>query len=304
MAIKALAWMKFDPPVYCYHEIVHNRLVVDRFRRLGVVFVDDVTEVPEGRPLMLSAHGSAPEVVLEAKRRWVCGGCCLPARNQGSSRGSSSFIEGYQIVYVGHEGHEEAAGTVAVAPDHIHLVEDTTQVDELPEFDAPIAMLAQTTLSHRDWQGVLEATRERFPDVWMPGRSDLCFATTNRQSALSAIAERCDAVIVIGSANSSNTMALAQLAESSGCSHVYRINSADELPSDLQGIVGVTAVPAPEELVEAVIENGRLERVSRNSRSLMRTSTFYPENFANCCPLWRLPYMHYLRCPTTLGWCL
>ena len=137
---------------------------------------------------------------------------------------------------------------------HIHLVEDTTQVDELPEFDAPIAMLAQTTLSHRDWQGVLEATRERFPDVWMPGRSDLCFATTNRQSALSAIAERCDAVIVIGSANSSNTMALAQLAESSGCPHVYRINSADELPSDLQGIVGVTAgASAPEELIDEIV---------------------------------------------------
>ncbi len=258
MAIKALAWMvrAFDPPVYCYHEIVHNRLVVDRFRRLGVVFVDDVTEVPQGRPLMLSAHGSAPEVVSEARNRGgyvVDAVCPLVTKVHHEVRVRSS--KGYEIVYVGHQGHEEAEGTVAVAPDHIHLVEDTSQVDQLPEFDAPIAMLAQTTLSHRDWEGVLEKTKERFPNVWMPGRSDLCFATTNRQSALSAIAEKCDAVVVIGSANSSNTMALAKLAESSGCSHVYRINSAEELPADLQGTVGVTAgASAPEELVEAVIE--------------------------------------------------
>ena len=134
MAIKALAWMvrAFDPPVYCYHEIVHNRLVVDRFRRLGVVFVDDVTEVPEGRPLMLSAHGSAPEVVLEAKNRggYVVDAVC-PLVTKVHTRFARSS-KGYQITYVGHEGHEEAAGTVAVAPDHIHLVEDTTQVDELP----------------------------------------------------------------------------------------------------------------------------------------------------------------------------
>ena len=116
-------------------------------------------------------------------------------------------------------------------------------------------MLAQTTLSHRDWEDVLEATKARFPDVWMPGRSDLCFATTNRQSALASIAERCDAVVVIGSANSSNTMALAKLAEASGCTQVFRVNAADELPNDLKGIIGVTAgASAPEELVSAVIE--------------------------------------------------
>jgi 4-hydroxy-3-methylbut-2-enyl diphosphate reductase len=259
MAIKALAWMvrSFDPPVYCYHEIVHNQLVVDRFRSLGVVFVDDVSQVPEGRPLMLSAHGSAPEVVKEARERGgyvVDAVCPLVTKVHHEVRVRSK--KGYRIIYVGHEGHEEAVGTMAVAPDVISLVEDSAQVANLPEFQEPLAMLAQTTLSHRDWEGVLRATKERFPDVWMPGRSDLCFATTNRQSALASIAQRCDAVIVIGSANSSNTMALAKLAKESGCEQVFRINSGSELPEGLQGTVGVTAgASAPEELVEAVIRH-------------------------------------------------
>jgi|TARA_B110000014_G_scaffold264375_1_gene265402 4-hydroxy-3-methylbut-2-enyl diphosphate reductase len=259
MAIKALAWMvrSFDPPVYCYHEIVHNQLVVDRFRSLGVVFVDDVSQVPEGRPLMLSAHGSAPEVVKEARERGgyvVDAVCPLVTKVHHEVRVRSK--KGYRIIYVGHQGHEEAVGTMAVAPDAISLVEDSAQVANLPEFQEPLAMLAQTTLSHRDWEGVLQATKERFPDVWMPGRSDLCFATTNRQSALASIAQRCDAVIVIGSANSSNTMALAKLAKESGCEQVFRINSGSELPEGLQGTVGVTAgASAPEELVEAVIRH-------------------------------------------------
>lgn len=247
----------FDPPVYCYHEIVHNQLVVDRFRSLGVVFVDDVSQVPEGRPLMLSAHGSAPEVVKEARERGgyvVDAVCPLVTKVHHEVRVRSK--KGYRIIYVGHQGHEEAVGTMAVAPDAISLVEDSAQVANLPEFQEPLAMLAQTTLSHRDWEGVLQATKERFPDVWMPGRSDLCFATTNRQSALASIAQRCDAVIVIGSANSSNTMALAKLAKESGCEQVFRINSGSELPEGLQGTVGVTAgASAPEELVEAVIRH-------------------------------------------------
>jgi 4-hydroxy-3-methylbut-2-enyl diphosphate reductase len=163
--------------------------------------------------------------------------------------------KGYQIVYVGHEGHEEAVGTMAVAPDNIHRVETLDEVAALPAFDQPVAMLAQTTLSHRDWSGLRDATVERFPDMWVPGRSDLCFATTNRQSALAEIAPRSDAVVVIGSANSSNTRALERLARESGCPRVFRINGADELPDDLTGTVGVTAgASAPEELVEAVIE--------------------------------------------------
>ncbi|MDG2114812.1 MAG: 4-hydroxy-3-methylbut-2-enyl diphosphate reductase, partial [Actinomycetota bacterium] len=257
MAIKALAWLvrSFEPPVYCYHEIVHTQIVVDRFRHLGVEFVDDISEVPDGRPIMLSAHGSAPEVVAEARQRggYVVNAVC-PLVTKVHHEVKTRAAKGYRVVYVGHEGHEEAVGTMAVAPDSMSLVENIDQVADLPDFDEPLAMLAQTTLSHRDWQGVLDATRERFPDVWMPGRSDLCFATTNRQSALAQIAERCDAMVVIGSENSSNTMALAKLAQESGCRHVYRVNAASELPDDLAGTVGVTAgASAPEELVDEVI---------------------------------------------------
>ncbi|MEI7593689.1 MAG: 4-hydroxy-3-methylbut-2-enyl diphosphate reductase [Actinomycetes bacterium] len=257
MAIKALAWMirAFEPPVYCYHEIVHNQRVVDRFRDLGVIFVDDIAEVPAGMPIMLSAHGSAPEVVASARERggYVVDAVC-PLVTKVHHEVKVRASKGYQIVYVGHEGHEEAVGTMAVAPDAIHRVERVADVDALPEFDQPVAMLAQTTLSHRDWQDVLEATSSRFPDMWMPGRSDLCFATTNRQSALMEIAPRCDAVVVIGSANSSNTRALETLARDAGCPRVFRLNGAEELPDDLFGVVGVTAgASAPEELVEAVI---------------------------------------------------
>src|SRR5438105_3743786 len=258
MAIKALSWMvrTFEPPVYCYHEIVHNQLVVDRFRDLGVVFVDDVADVPAGAPLMLSAHGSAPEVVeaAAAKGGFVVDAVC-PLVTKVHHEVKVRAGKGYAIVYVGHEGHDEAVGTMAVAPESIHLVEHEADVDDLIDPERPVALLAQTTLSQHDWADVLDAARARFPELWMPGRSDLCFATTNRQDALTEIARRADAVVVIGSVNSSNTVALEKVARSVGCPRVVRVNGADELPHDLAGTVGVTAgASAPEELVRAVIE--------------------------------------------------
>ncbi len=257
MAIKALAWMvrAFEPPVYCYHEIVHNRLVVERFRDLGVVFVDDIAEVPPGAPVMLSAHGSSPEVVQAAAVHggYVVNAVC-PLVTKVHHEVKVRAGKGYTVVYVGHEGHDEAVGTMAVAPESIHLVENEADVAALPDTGQPVALLAQTTLSHHDWAGVLDATQQRFPELWMPGRSDLCFATTNRQSALVQIAERCDAVVVIGSANSSNTVALEKVAKAAGCSQVLRVNGPEELPDDLTGTIGVTAgASAPEELVRAVI---------------------------------------------------
>ncbi len=261
-AIKALAWMVriFDPPVYCYHEIVHNRHVVERFRAQGVVFVDDVNEVPAGAPLMLSAHGSAPAVVEAARSRGggvvVDAVCPLVTKVHHELKVRSR--KGYTVLYVGHAGHEEAVGTMAVAPESVRLLEHEEDLDALDgtaTSDAPVALLAQTTLSHDEWRGLMEAARQRFPDLWMPNRSDLCFATTNRQAALKAIASESDAVVVIGSANSSNTVALEKVARAGGCTRVLRINEAAELPTDLSGTVGVTAgASAPEALVEAVIE--------------------------------------------------
>jgi 4-hydroxy-3-methylbut-2-en-1-yl diphosphate reductase len=258
MAIKALAWMVrvFEPPVFCYHEIVHNRLVVDEFTRQGVIFVDDVGDVPPGAPLMLSAHGSAPEVEAAAAaggRPLVNAVCPLVTKVHHEMKVRAS--KGYTVVYVGHTGHEEAIGTMAVAPQAVRLVESVADVDALDDPETPVALLAQTTLPHDEWREIAERTLERFPELWTPGRSDLCYATTNRQAALRAIAGRCDTVIVIGSANSSNTISLTTVAESEGCTNVLRVNSADELPDDLDGTVGLTAgASAPEWLVQTVLD--------------------------------------------------
>ena len=264
MAIKALAWMvrAFDPPVYCYHEIVHNRLVVDRFRDLGVVFVDDVDEVPRGAPLMLSAHGSAPDVVASARTgdRYVVNAVC-PLVTKVHHEARVRAKKGYTILYVGHAGHDEAAGTLAVAPESMRLVERDADLDAaLGSVDDPqrVAMLAQTTLALHEWEGLVERTRAQHPDLWTASRDDLCFATTNRQAALTAIAQQADAVVVIGSANSSNTLALERVAVESGCPLVVRVDGPDELDVARLGdarVVGVTAgASAPEELVRAVID--------------------------------------------------
>ena len=258
MAIKALAWMvrTFPAPVYCFHEIVHNKSVVERFEEQDVIFVESIDEVPQGSPIMLSAHGSAPEVVTAAKEqgRFVVDSVC-PLVTKVHHEVKTRASKGYRIIYVGHEGHEEAVGTMAVAPQSIDRVETVEEVAALPNIEGAVALLAQTTLSHRDWSEVAQAVRVKYPQVWSPGKSDLCFATTNRQSALMEIAAKCDTVVVIGSANSSNTMALARLATDLGCNQVLRVNSEQEIPMNLSGTVGVTAgASAPEELVALVLE--------------------------------------------------
>jgi 4-hydroxy-3-methylbut-2-enyl diphosphate reductase len=199
MAIKALAWMvdAFDEPVYCYHEIVHNQLVVDRFRAQGVVFVDSIDEVPPGAPLMLSAHGSAPEVVEAARgegRVLVNAVCPLVTKVHHEAKVRAK--KGFTVLYVGHAGHDEAEGTLAVARDAMRLVEHDHDLDAvLPSVDDPakVALLAQTTLSMDDWNGIMTRAREHFPDLWTASRDDLCFATTNRQRGRRARARRADA---------------------------------------------------------------------------------------------------------------
>ncbi|GMU77515.1 MAG: 4-hydroxy-3-methylbut-2-enyl diphosphate reductase 2 [Acidimicrobiia bacterium] len=263
MAIKALVWMVrvFEPPVYCYHEIVHNRLVVERFRDQGVVFVDSIDDVPAGAPLMLSAHGSAPEVVAAARDhgRFVVNAVC-PLVTKVHHEAKVRAQKGYTIVYVGHAGHDEAEGTLAVAPDAMRLVEHDADLDRvLPELEGEkVALLAQTTLAQHDWQGIVERTRAHHPDLWTAARGDLCFATTNRQAALRVIAERADAIVVIGSANSSNTLALVEVAHRAGCTRVMRVDGPHELDAELllgAAVVGVTAgASAPDDLVRSVIE--------------------------------------------------
>ena len=256
-AIKALDWMTriFAPPVYCYHEIVHNRFVVEYFESVGVVFVNDIAEVPRGAPLMLSAHGSPPQLVEAARQhgRTVIDAVC-PLVTKVHHELKVRANKGYTVLYVGHEDHEEAVGTMAVAPESVHLIQTRGDIDAVASHDGPVALLSQTTLSLNEWQDLREYAEEVFPDIWMPNRSDLCFATTNRQAALREVADGADAVIVVGSANSSNTMALTKVAEAQGCARVLRVNSASEVPDDLSGTVAVTAgASAPESLINEVL---------------------------------------------------
>lgn len=261
MAIKSLGWMLriFEPPVYCFHEIVHNKRVVEAFEDAGVVFVDDISEVPHGAPLMLSAHGSAPEVVAAARSGGgvvVDAVCPLVTKVHHEARKRAGA--GYQIVYVGHRGHDEAIGTMAEAPDAMHLVESVADVDALHLDGTDVALLAQTTLAHAEWSDILERAGDLFPDLWTPGRSDLCFATTNRQAAVRDVARRCDLVLVIGSENSSNTQALVRTATQAGAPRAARIEGPEDITGDLlHGVrrVAVTAgASAPESVVASVIE--------------------------------------------------
>ena len=264
-AIKALAWMVrvFEPPVYCYHEIVHNRHVVEQFRRRRAWCSWTTSpRCPPGPPSCCRPTGLLPRWWTAARQRGrvvVDAVCPLVTKVHHELKVRAG--KGYTVLYVGHEGHEEAVGTMAVAPRSVRLVRSEADVDAAAaemEPATPVALLAQTTLSHDEWSDIMARARERFPELWMPNRSDLCFATTNRQAALKAIAGRSDAVVVIGSVNSSNTRALEKVARASGCARVLRVNEAAELPGDLSGTVAVTAgASAPDELVAAVVGPAR-----------------------------------------------
>jgi len=261
MAIKALTWMVqvFEPPVYCYHEIVHNAAVVAAFERAGVVFIDDIDDVPEGRPIMLSAHGSSPDVVEAATRRaavMVDAVCPLVTKVHHEVRRMAD--KGYDIIYVGHEGHDEAIGAIAEAPHAAKLVDPRVGLDTFEsDADGHVALLAQTTLGLYEWEGVLKSAQERYPELWTARKSDLCYATTNRQLAIQRLAERSDLLLVIGSENSSNTQALVRVGRNAGV-EAHRIDGPEGIdPEWLKDVetVGVTAgASAPDQRVQAVIE--------------------------------------------------
>lgn len=261
MAIKALTWMTriFDGPVYCYHEIVHNEWVVRAFERVGVVFVDDIGEVPEGAPIMLSAHGSAPEVVNAAgERAAVVIDAVCPLVTKVHHEVKMMSKKGFDIIYVGHEGHDEAVGTVAEAPDAITLVEPELGLGDFDPADPEkVALVAQTTLGLFEWQEVMDHASRRFPELKTARKSDLCYATTNRQEAVSQLADQCDLILVVGSHNSSNTQALVRVSRENGAM-AHRIDSADDIDETwLDGveIIGLTAgASAPDHLVQEVID--------------------------------------------------
>ena len=261
MAIKALTWMVrlFEPPVYCYHQIVHNEWVVTAFERVGVRFVDDIRDVPVGAPVMLSAHGSAPEVVAAAAdRAAVVIDAVCPLVTKVHHEVKRMAKSGFDILYVGHRGHDEAIGTLAEAPEQMTLVEPEDGLERFAAADpAKVALLAQTTLGMYEWQEVLDQARVRFPELVISRKSDLCYATTNRQEAVQALAKECQLILVVGSENSSNTQALVRVAREHGIAS-HRIDRAEDIEEAwLEGVtvVGLTAgASAPDHLVTAVID--------------------------------------------------
>ena len=257
--IVEIALERFGPPVYVRHEIVHNRHVVDSLRAKGAIFVDDPAEVPPGSLLVFSAHGVSPAVRRAAAARdlRVIDATC-PLVTKVHVETQRMAREGYQIVLVGHQGHVEVEGTLGHAPDRIHLVQDPADVAalELPAGTA-VACVTQTTLSVDDTKTVLDALRARFPDVALPRKDDICYATQNRQNALKALTRRADLVIVVGAPESSNSNRLVELARKAGVPAHLVETAADILPEWLAGVrcVGVTAgASAPEVLVEQVVQ--------------------------------------------------
>jgi 4-hydroxy-3-methylbut-2-enyl diphosphate reductase len=250
----------FDAPVYVRKEIVHNRAVVDGFRRRGVVFVESLDEVPENSVVVFSAHGVSPAVYDKARQRGlrvIDATCPLVTKVHLEVR--RYVKQGYEIILIGHEGHDEVLGTTGEAPDHIHLVSTPADVQELtfPE-DARLVHLTQTTLSVDETRDVVEALQQRFPQIIGPPKDDICYATQNRQVAVKQLVrQQVEVVLVLGSPNSSNSRRLCEVAEENGA-RAYLIDGVENIDEawvqDVQR-VGVTAgASAPEHLVQEVIE--------------------------------------------------
>jgi 4-hydroxy-3-methylbut-2-enyl diphosphate reductase len=260
MAIESLerALELFGAPLYVYHEIVHNRPVVERFRKRGVVFVDAIEEIPHGATVLYSAHGVAPAIrAASAARDLKAIDATCPLVTKVHLEAVRFARDGYTILLIGHEGHDEVLGTMGEAPAHIRLIETEADVEklDLPP-DAKLAFLTQTTLSVDDAEIIIRAVRRRYPQVVGPSRDDICYATQNRQEAVKELARQSDAVIVLGSQNSSNSRRLAELAEALG-KPAYLIDGVCDLPDDCftgEETVLVTAgASAPEEVVEECV---------------------------------------------------
>jgi 4-hydroxy-3-methylbut-2-en-1-yl diphosphate reductase len=249
----------YGAPVYVRKEIVHNKHVVEQLKERGAIFVDQETEVPEGQTVVFSAHGVSPSVHANAGARelkTIDATCPLVTKVHVEAKKFAA--EGYTIVLIGHEGHEEVEGTMGEAPSNMVLIETEDDVDRL-EVDDPdrIAYLTQTTLSVDETNAIILRLRERFPNIVGPRTDDICYATTNRQMAVKQMARQCDLVLVIGSANSSNSNRLVEVARDHG-SDSYLIDNETQVREEwLEGkrVVGITSgASAPEELVQRLVE--------------------------------------------------
>jgi 4-hydroxy-3-methylbut-2-en-1-yl diphosphate reductase len=260
---RALA--KYGPPVYVRHEIVHNRYVVERLKRMGAVFVEDLAEVPAGARTIFSAHGVSKAVETDAADRDLAvldATCPLVAKVH--IEGKRYVAQGRQVILIGHDGHPEVEGTQGQIPGPVFLVQNEADVDKLKvSIDAPVAYVTQTTLSVDDTRAVIAALKRRFTDIVGPDTKDICYATQNRQTAVRELATQVDVILVVGARNSSNSNRLCEIGAEAGVPS-YLIDSGAELDSAwLDGVqaVGLTAgASAPEELVEDVI--AALERIA------------------------------------------
>ena len=258
--IVELALERFGAPVYVRHEIVHNRFVVDRLRGLGAVFVDELDEVPDDRPVVFSAHGVPKAVPAAARGRglnYVDATC--PLVSKVHRQAERLIADGRHILFIGHAGHPEVIGTFGqVPPGSMTLVETVDDVANIQVTDTEnLAFLTQTTLSVDDTAAIVNALQKRFPSITAPRSEDICYATSNRQAAVKAIAPECDRVLVIGAPNSSNSLRLAEVAERMGAPArlIERASDIDWEWLGQPGTVGVTAgASAPEVLVREVVD--------------------------------------------------
>ncbi len=260
MAIESLdrALDLFGAPLYVYHEIVHNRPVVERFRKRGVVFVDDISQIPEGANVLYSAHGVAPAIrAASAQRRLRAIDATCPLVTKVHLEAVRFAREGYTIILIGHEGHDEVLGTMGEAPANIRLVQNTEDVNQLDlPADAKVAYLTQTTLSVDDAEVIIAALRRRFPQIVGPSRDDICYATQNRQEAVKLLVPEADVVLVLGSQNSSNSMRLAEIVQSYG-KKAYLIDRVSEIKDHWfrhgDTVLITAGASAPEEVVEECV---------------------------------------------------
>jgi 4-hydroxy-3-methylbut-2-enyl diphosphate reductase len=265
------------PPVYVFHEIVHNRHVVEDFKRRGVTFVDDITEVPDGGVIVYSAHGISPEVRRQSReRRLVQVDATCPLVTKVHMEVLRYARDGYTILFVGHRNHDEAVGTVGEAPDSIVVVESPEEVRSARVPDPEkVAFVTQTTLSVSDAERIIEAIKQRFPNVRYPVKEDICYATTNRQNAVSQISPEVDLVLVVGSRNSSNSARLVERAKEAG-KEAYLIDDESEVSDSwLQGkesVLVTAGASAPEHLVKEL-----LERLQRDHGATIETRTLVEE---------------------------